>query len=159
MGTVRPSKLPCSSPVLFVPKGHGRGLQLCVDYRGLNKVTIPNRYPLPNMDERRERIRKSRWFTRLDLKNGYHLVRIKPGNEWKTAFRCRYGLYEYTVMPFGLMNAPATIQSIVTGVLSGQPCSYSREGRDRNFPLLSARSNDQILKRNKELIELKDLIT
>lgn len=116
MGAARPSKSPCSSPVLFVPKGHGRGLRLCVDYRGLNKVKIPNRYPLPNMDELWDRVRESRWFTKLDLRNGYHLVRIKPGDEWKTAFRSRYGLYEYTVVPFGLMNAPATVQSMMNHI-------------------------------------------
>ena len=116
MCAVRLSKSPCSSPILFIPKCHGRGLRLCVDYRGLNKVTIPNRYPLPNMDELRERVRRSRWFTRLDLKNGYHLVRLKPGDEWKTAFRSRYGLYEYTIMPFVLMNAPATFQSMINHI-------------------------------------------
>ena len=79
MGAVRPSKSSCSSPMLFVPKGHGRGLRLCIDYRGINKITIPNRYPLPNMDELRERVRGKKWFTKLDLKNGYHLIRMKAG--------------------------------------------------------------------------------
>ena len=116
MGAVRPSKSSCSSPMLFVPKGHGRGLRLCIDYRGLNKVTIPNRYPLPNMDELKEQVRGSRWFTKIDLKNGYHLIRMKKGDEWKTAFRCRYGLFEYTVMPFGLVNAPATFQGMINHI-------------------------------------------
>ena len=75
-----------------------------------------NRYPLPNMDELREPVRGSQWFTKLDLKNGYHLVRIKEGDEWKTAFRCRYGLFEYTVMPFRLVNAPATFQSMINHI-------------------------------------------
>jgi len=108
MGAVRQSKSSCTSPMLFIPKGHGHGLHLCIDYRGINKVTVPNRYPLPNMDELKERVQESKCFTKIDLKNGYHLIRIKEGDEWKTAFRCRYGLYEYTVMPFGLVNAPAT---------------------------------------------------
>ena len=65
--------------MLFVPKGHGRGLRLCIDYRGINKITIPNRYPLPNMDELRERVRGKNWFTKLELKNGYHLIQMKAG--------------------------------------------------------------------------------
>ena len=116
MGAIQRSKAPCSSPVIFVPKGHDRGLRLCIDYRGLNKVTIPNRYPLPNMDELKDRVRSAKWFTKLDLKNGFHLVRIKEGHEWKTAFRCRYGLFEYKVMPFGLINAPATFQAMMNHI-------------------------------------------
>ena len=108
MGAVRESKSACSSPMLFVPKGHGRGLRLCIDYRAINKITVPNHYPLPNMDELKERVQGAKYFNKIDLKNCYHLIRIKEGDEWKTAFRCRYGLFEYTVMPFGLSNSPVT---------------------------------------------------
>ena len=116
MRAVRPSKSSCSSPMQFVPKNHGSGLRLCIDYRGINKITIPNRYPLPNMDKLKERIRGSQWFMKIDLKNGYHLIRIKKGDKWKTAFRCRYGLYEYTLMPFGLVNTTATFQSMINHI-------------------------------------------
>jgi transposase InsO family protein len=116
MGAIRPSKSPCAAPILFVPKPHGRGLRLCVDYRGLNKITIANRYPLPVMSELQDRVRSAKFFTKIDLKNGFHLIRIKVGDEWKTAFRCRYGLFEYTVMPFGLTNAPASFQSMINHI-------------------------------------------
>ena len=102
--------------MLFIPKGHGRGLRLCIDYRGINKITVPNRYPLPNMYELNDRVRGANWFTKIDLKNSYHLIRIKKGDEWKTAFCCRYGLFEYTVMPFGLVNAPATFHSMINHI-------------------------------------------
>jgi len=115
-GKIRRSTSSVSSPILFVPKPHGRGLRLCVDYRGLNRVTIANRYPLPLMSELQDRIRGAQFFTKIDLKNGYHLVRIKEGDEWKTAFRTRYGLYEFLVMPFGLCNAPATFQDMINHI-------------------------------------------
>jgi hypothetical protein len=76
-----------------------------------------NRYPLPLMNELRDRIQGAKIFTKMDLKNGYNLIRIKKGDEWKTAFRTRYGHYEYLVMPFGLANAPATFQNMMNEIL------------------------------------------
>ena len=115
-GKIRPSKSPAGAPILFVPKDHGPGLGLCVDYSGLNTVTILNRYPLPLMNELRDRVRGAKIFTKLDLKAGYNLIRIKKGDEWNTAFRSRYGHYEYTVIPFGLANAPATFQNMMNEI-------------------------------------------
>jgi len=117
-GKIKRSTSPAGSPILFVPKPNGRGLRLCVDYRGLNAVTIPNRYPLPLMQELQDRVQGAQWFTKMDLKNGFNLIRIREGDEWKTAFRTRYGLYEFQVMPFGLTNAPSTFQDMMNHVLS-----------------------------------------
>ena len=115
-GKIRPSKSPACAPILFVPKDHGRGLRLCVDYRGLNKVTILNRYALPLMNELRDRVRGAKIYTKLDLKGGYNLIRIKKGDEWKTAIHSRYGHYEDTVMPFGWANASATFQNMMNKI-------------------------------------------
>jgi hypothetical protein len=115
-GFIRPSQSPCGSPILFVPKKDGT-LRLCVDYRGLNGITIKDRYPLPLINEIYDRLQGSKIFTKIDLQGAYNLVRIKEGEEWKTAFRTRYGHYEYTVMPFGLTNAPATFQAVMNDVL------------------------------------------
>ena len=93
--------------MLFVPKKDG-SLRLCVDYRGLNAVTIKNRHPLPLISKTLDRLVGAKVFSKLDIRNAYHRVRIKKGDEWKTAFRTRYGHFEYLVMPFGLTNAPAT---------------------------------------------------
>jgi len=117
-GKIRRSTSPAGSPILCVPKPHGRGLCLCVDYRALNKITIPNRYPLPLTQELQDRVRGAQWFTKMDLKNGFHLIRVKEGDEWKTAFRTRYGLFEFQVMPFGLTNAPSTFQDMMNHVFS-----------------------------------------
>jgi hypothetical protein len=114
-GKIRRSTSPASAPILFVPKPNGT-LRLCIDYRGLNKVTMKDRYPLPLMSELRDRLGKAKFFTKLDLKDGFYLIRMAEGEEWKTAFRCRYGLYEYRVMPFGLCNAPSTFQSMINGI-------------------------------------------
>ena len=83
------------------------GLRLYVDYQGLNKVTIKNRYPLPLIGEILDRVNGATVFSKINLKDAYYRIRIRPGDKWKTAFRTRYGHYEYLVMPFRLTNAPA----------------------------------------------------
>ena len=106
-GKIVHSKSPAGAPILFVPKPDGR-LRLCVDYRQLNKLTILNKYPLPLMTELQERVAGATVFTKWDLKDGYHLIRIRKGDESNTAFRTGYGHYECKVMPFGLVNVPVT---------------------------------------------------
>lgn len=115
-GWIRESNSPAASPVLFVPKPDG-SRRLCVDYRALNNITIKDRYPLPLPEEMRDRLQGAKIFTQLDIRNAYQHIRIKEGEEWKTAFRTRYGLYEYCVMPFGLTNAPATFQRRIHNIL------------------------------------------
>ena len=83
----------------------------------MNQVTVKNRYPLPLIPELLDRLSQASIFTKIDLRSAYNLVRIRPGDEWKTAFRCRYGHYEYLVMPFGLTNAPAVFQNLINDVL------------------------------------------
>jgi len=92
---------------LFVPKKDGT-LRLYVNYRGLNKVTIKNRHPLPLISETLDRLTGSKYFSKLDLRNAYYRIRVRKSDEWKTAFRTRYSYFKYLVMPFGLTNAPAT---------------------------------------------------
>lgn len=111
-GLIRPSKSPCGAPILFARKKDG-SLRLCVDYRKLNDLTIKNVYPLPLIDEMLDRLGSAKFFTLLDLKDAYWLVRIREGDEWKTAFRTCYGLFEYLIMPFGLSNAPSNFQAHV----------------------------------------------
>ena len=111
-GFIQPSTSPAGSPILFVKKKDG-SLRLCVDYRGLNAITRKNRTPLPLINETLDRVREARVFTKLDLRGAYNLIRIAAGDEWKTAFRTRYGLFEYKVVPFGLTNAPAAFQHMM----------------------------------------------
>src|SRR6266487_2239552 len=103
---------------MFVPKKDG-GLRLCVDYRGLNRITVKNRTPLPLMTETFDRLRRAKVYTKIDLKDAYHRLRIRAGDEWKTAFRTRYGHFEYQVVPFGLTNALATFQAYINQALVG----------------------------------------
>ncbi|XP_060103255.1 uncharacterized protein LOC132577484, partial [Heteronotia binoei] len=114
-GFIRPSTSPLSAPVLFVKKKSGE-LRLCNDYRALNKITIRDRYPLPLIPELLDRLKGAQIYTKLDLRGAYNLVRIRPGDEWKTAFGTRYGQYEHLVMPFGLTNAPAVFQRFMNDI-------------------------------------------
>ena len=115
-GFIRHSKSPAGVPILFVKKKDG-SLRLCVGYRGLNKVTVRNRYPLPLISQLLDQLSSAKVYTKIDLRGAYNLVRIRKGDEWKTAFRTRYGHFEYTVMPFGLTNAPAVFQHLMNDVL------------------------------------------
>ena len=117
-GFIRPSTSPIAAPVLYAPKPNG-GLRLCVDYRRLNEITVRDYYPLPLADELLSILsaKKATIFTKIDLREAYYLLRIKPGDEWKTSFRCRYGQFEYCVMPFGLTNAPSYFQRYIQHVL------------------------------------------
>ena len=114
-GFIRTSNSPIGAPVLFVKKKNGT-LRLCVDYRALNKITIKNRYPLPLSGDLMDRLSQAKYYTKIDLRVGYNNIRIAEGEEWKTAFRTRYGSYEYLVMPFGLTNAPATFQYFMNDI-------------------------------------------
>lgn len=114
---IRPSKSPAGAPIFFVAKKNGE-LRPCVDYTALNAMTVKNRGPLPLINDLLDRLRSAKFFSKLDLRGAYNLVRIKPGDEWKTAFRCHRGHFEYLVMPFGLTNAPAIFQSMMNTIFS-----------------------------------------
>ncbi len=107
-GFIRPSKSLVGAPIFFDKKPDS-SFHLCVDYWGLNNLTIKNWYPLPLIGEALDRLGQTKRFTKLDLTSAYHQMRIQEGDEWKTAFRTRYGHFKYQVMPFGLSNAPVSI--------------------------------------------------
>ena len=105
-GLIQPSSSPWGCPALFVKK-KDKSLRMCVDYRPLNAVTIKNKYPLPRIDILFDQLAKAKVFSKIDLRSGYHQIKIRPEDIPKTAFSTRYGLYEYLVMSFGLTNNPA----------------------------------------------------
>ncbi len=114
-GFIVPSKSPASAGFFFVKKKDG-SLRPCIDYRALNDITVKFRYPLPLVPAALEQLRTARYFTKLDLRSAYNLIRIREGDEWKTAFSTTSGHYEYRVMPFGLANSPSVFQALVNDV-------------------------------------------
>ena len=116
-GFIRPSKSPAGGPIFFDKKPDG-SLRLCVDYQGPNNLSIKNGYPLPLIGESLDRLGRTKRFTQLDLTCAYHRIRIREGDKWKTAFRTRYGHFEYQVMPFDLSNAPTSFQGYINKILA-----------------------------------------
>ena len=114
-GYIRPSSSPWGSPVLLVEKKDG-SLRMVVDYRGLNEVTIKNKYPLPMINNLFDQLQGAKVFSKIDLRSGYHQLKIREQDIPKTAFTTRYGLYDYTVMSFGLTNTPAYFMNMMNKV-------------------------------------------
>ena len=112
---IRPSASPWGAPVLLVKKKDGSS-RLCVDYRQLNKLTVKNKYPPPRIDDLLDQLKGAGVFSKIDLKSGYHQILVKPEDVQKTAFRSRYGHYEYVMMPFGVTNAPAVFMDYMNRI-------------------------------------------
>jgi len=141
-GLIQPSKSPWGAPVLFVKKKDGT-MRMCVDYRAINRVTRRDTHPLPRIDECLEQLGGAKYFSKIDLKSGYHLVRIRPEDIPKTAFNTRYGSHEFLVLPFGLTNAPPTFQRLMNAVLS--------DFLDQ-FVIIAQNVTKRALKRSKEFL-------
>ena len=117
-GWIRPSCSPYGAPIIFIRKKTGE-LRMTVDYRALNHQTKKDVYPLPRIDDLLDKLAKAKYLSAIDLASGYHQIAMAPEDIEKTAFVTRYGLYEYTVLPLGLCNAPSTFQCLMNEVMKG----------------------------------------
>ena len=127
-GRIVPSSSPYGAPILFAEKKGGGGLRMCIDYRSLNSDTITDSWPLPRIDEMLARLRGAKYFSKLDLRDGYHQVPVKESDRFKTVFMCCYGTFEFNVMTVGFKNAPAHFQRSMNLLLADllDECVYGR---------------------------------